>query len=212
MSIKPLLILLTCAAPAMIQAAPATHIEDFSTYRTRAQRQEQFLDKYNRLTSNASQAACQRSALNASFNLYLEGKFPESYRNFSNAYTFAPDPIVFVFLADTSLRIFAADAAKSYLFKKPGNACWRSQSFVAKARKILTEEYEMGLDLRAAIKNYPSGSEKTFERARQTSACLDAMITEYENSADETCIDIQYLKRCLGQPLIEGPKRSVPPC
>ena len=211
-SISVTLILIATIYPAQASPNSPPRSQISVDYQTRSSRLNTFISNFKRQSNNKENVLCQKSAQASALNFYVEARYSDAYRAFSDSFTLLPAPDTFILLADTALRIVIQDVDDSNLFKQKGNVCWKAHAFASRARRILIDEYEMALDLRDTLKLDPRDTTGIFARATQTSACLDGLINEYEQAPENTCVDISLLKQCVGKPLISGPKRTVPSC
>jgi len=132
---------------------------------------------------------------------YRHRRYDAAFTDYMNSYPNAPNAYAYIMSADTYWRgVLEYQQSQS----KGASGCpLDNTDFVHILSMNLNQEQKVGLAL--VDRHFPgtSLSPGFVQRAREETACLQAMAQKYASLPASSCIDLKLLEHCLGAPLIQ---------
>lgn len=133
---------------------------------------------------------------------YKRGDYNTAYTAYYNSYPNSPNPHAYVMAGDSHLR-----GVLKYQESRPlekGEQCRISNGdFINRLETGVDEHQSLGLILAERTNDQKFLASELYKRTRESTACLKALIIEYNAKPKESCIDLEQLKKCLGKPFLE---------
>jgi hypothetical protein len=152
-----------------------------------------------------------RADLDAARHLNAEGDrayrrkdYPAAFTAYANSYPNAPTAYAYIMAGDAHWRSVLQYQTRKAAPADGGPVCRLDNSHFAHDLAADVERHQaLGLAL-AARENDPRFLQSTlYRRAQESFACLQDMAQHYQSEAPTACVDLDWLRRCLGAPLVK---------
>ena len=133
---------------------------------------------------------------------YRRKDYRAAFTAYANSYPNAPTAYAYIMAGDAHWRAVVQQARKAAA--PAGQSCRLDNShFAHDLASDLAQQEALGLTLAARDNDRRFLASKLYHRARESAACLHALVQRYEAEPAASCVDMQRLERCLGAPLIK---------
>jgi hypothetical protein len=136
---------------------------------------------------------------------YRKGDYRAAFTAYANSYPNRPNAYAYIMAGDAHWRAVVqhqaspADAAAS----APATCSLDNSRFARDLATDLAQHHEVGLALAAREKDRRFMRSSVYRRARESSACLQGLVRDYQRESPQACVDVDRLRRCLGTPLVK---------
>jgi hypothetical protein len=136
---------------------------------------------------------------------YKRQRYRAAFTAYANSYPNAPTAHAYIMAGDSHWRdVVQYQAQKSRPPAQEGRRCRLDNShFAHDLAADVAQHQAVGLALAARDNDRRFLDSTLYRRARESTACLQAMAQHYAAEPPTSCIDLDRLRRCLGAPLIK---------
>ena len=162
------------------------------------------IEKIRRERTPADAEAARR--LNADGDrAYKQRRYTEAFTAYSNSYPNAPNAYAYIMAGDAHWRgVVQYHAAEGRPPAQGKPTCRLDNSYFAHDLAMdVAQHQSVGLTLAAHDHDQRFLASALYRRARESTACLQALAHHYEAEPHSACVDLGRLRNCLGAPLIK---------
>jgi hypothetical protein len=136
---------------------------------------------------------------------YKQGRYNEAFTAYSNSYPNAPNAYAYIMAGDAHWRgVVQYHAAEGRPPAQAKPTCRLDNSYFAHDLAMdVAQHQSVGLTLAAHDHDQRFLASALYRRARESTACLQALAHHYEAEPHSSCVDLGRLRNCLGAPLIK---------
>ncbi len=133
---------------------------------------------------------------------YKRHRYDTAFTAYENSYPNAPNAYAYIMAGDTHWRevLRTHEAIKAHGAPR----CSLDNShFAHDLSTDISQHQAVGLALASQNNNASAPNPTFYQRARESTACLQAMAQHYQAEPSSACVDVEQLRKCLGAPLIK---------
>jgi hypothetical protein len=136
---------------------------------------------------------------------YKLKNYEAAYKAYSNSFPNFPTSYAYLMSADTQWRsLVQFQRKRAVQDSMAAPACLEATGrFIHGMRMDLAQHYEVGLALASAERDKQMLKSAMFARARESFTCLQTVAKELEALPANSCVDIDRVQQCLGEPLLK---------
>jgi hypothetical protein len=135
---------------------------------------------------------------------YGRQDYTAAFTAYANSYPNAPTAYAYIMAGDAHWRSVLQHQTPATAHADGAPVCRLDNShFAHDLATDVAQHQAVGLALAARDEDRRFLKSSLYRRARESTACLQDMAQHYESEAPTACVDLGWLRRCLGAPLIK---------